>query len=1045
MRFHVRVWVLALLTGVLLAGLVTSAQAEDKPLFVAVNCKVEGCAETVETIELGAPFGPQEYVEPKAPNATEATNEGFLQAGGRVPYGITDFKVATTGSLPYEVPTAKVKHIRTDVAPGLATDPSAVKECSMESFGDKEAFPGSGTGFYTASNCPESRVGKQDATVSVEKAGGLDLALEGIVYNLEPKEGLASEYGVALELPKAITGGALKELFEYLEAHGQPAPGKPEQKVAEEGQYYAHTLIEGNVEWGKQAKGTDEGDYHDYFEIEVSTALPLVSSRLDFEGTKGAGDFVTNATSCPGHNTTTLQLASAEGSPVKETYTTPVGLSGCDLVPFNPSFVLTPATTQSDAPDGITAELGVPHNPTEIDDSQLKTATFTLPPGMTLNPSAAKNLTACTVAEARIHSEEAGMSCPSSSELGTVELTVPTLPTPLTGKLYLGGPVTGSETGPITKPPYIVYLDAESARYGVSVRLKGETTPNETTGQITTVFSENPEQPFTKVTLKFNGGALAPIANPLACGEATTAASLTSVAKPLEATTISSIFAVDSNGAKGACASPLAFAPTQATATSAPNGGAHTNYTFTLQRSEGQQYLSQVKTELPAGLVGAIPTVPLCSEAQALAESCSAESLIGRVAVEAGSGSPLALSGSVYLTGPYNGAPYGLYISVPIEAGPFKLGNSITRATINVEPLTGRVIVTSTLPNIVKGGIVVRLQKLTVEINRSDFMSNPTNCGVLATESVVTGLGTPGTSVSLSSPFQVANCSALAFKPSFKAATKANASKKYGASLETTINEPAGGANIKSVMVQLPVQLPSRQETLKRACPVATFETNIAACKEAIVGSARANTPVLPNKLTGDAYLVSHAGAAFPDLDLVLEADGVHVILVGNIDIKHNITTTTFAATPDVAVSSITVSLPMGVHSLLSPFGSLCARALVMPTTIVGQNGATFKQNTIIKAAGCGVQVVGHKVVGNVAYITVRTPVAGRVSGGGKSLASVYRKLARAEKTATIKVPLSRGGQGRRKPFKVRLRVGFVPKTRSYGASAAFVTVTFRA
>src|SRR5438067_10736464 len=43
--------------------------------------------------------------------------------------------------------------------------------------------------------------------------------------------------------------------------------------------------------------------------------------------------------------------------------------------------------------------------------------------------------------------------------------------------------------------------------------------------------------------------------------------------------------------------------------------------------------------------------------------------------------------------------------------------------------------------------------------------------------------------------------------------------------------------------------------------------------------------------------------SSFPDLDLVLEGNGVRVIVVGNTDIKKGITTTTFASTPDVPVS----------------------------------------------------------------------------------------------------------------------------------------------
>ena len=70
---------------------------------------------------------------------------------------------------------------------------------------------------------------------------------------------------------------------------------------------------------------------------------------------------------------------------------------------------------------------------------------------------------------------------------------------------------------------------------------------------------------------------------------------------------------------------------------------------------------------------------------------------------------------------------------VPAVAGPFNLGNVITRATINVEPYTARVIVTSNLPTIVRG-VPAALEAISVNINKQGFLLNPTNCGVLATE-----------------------------------------------------------------------------------------------------------------------------------------------------------------------------------------------------------------------------------------------------------------------------------------------------------------------
>jgi hypothetical protein len=1027
MRSSVRFSLVSLLVGVIVAVVApAAAQAAEAPAIeslVAVNCKVEKCAQTETKVNLGAPFGEQTYVEPQAPNAEEAEEEGFLQAGGRVPYGITDFKVATTGTFPFKKPTSIVEHLRTDVAPGLATNPFAVPPC--EEFGAEVP----GTGFFVApgAGCAASVVGKQHATVFLETETikpGIDLALEGTVYNLTPREGLASEYGVALALPLALTEGT---------------------------QLYAHTLIEGNVEWGQQAKGTGAGDYHDYFEINVSPALPLISSRLSFEGTNGTGDFVTNATSCPGHNTTALKLTDKEGTTVRTDYTTPVGLKGCHgetdefgetfaRLPFEPSFSLSQGSTGSDQPDELTTSVSLPNDPTANSQSQVNTASIKLPEGFTLNPSAAAGLSACTVAQARIHSETFGVACPASSEIGTVSLNVPTLPDgSLTGSMYLGGPVTGSETDPISGPPYIVYVVANSTRYGVSVRLKGEAIPDEATGQLTTVFKENPEQPFTDLTLHFTRGALTAIANPLVCGSPTGSTSFTPVTG--EPASADAAFGSSVTG----CASTIPFSLTQSTSNQTTTAGGNTSFTFSLTRPEGHQYVSQVKTTLPAGLVGQIPKATQCTEAQASSNTCPATSQIGVASAISGSGpTPYTFGGgAVYLTGPYQGAPFGLSIVVPAAAGPFNLGPVTTRAKLDIDPYTARVTTTATLPTIVKG-IPIRLRGVTVSINKQGFLLNPTSCAALSTET--SAVSTFGATQTLpNSPFQLSNCSALKFKPTFKAKTSARTSKANGAELETTINEVPGQSNIKSVKVQLPKQLPSRLTTLQKACPAATFEVNPYHCPPgSFVGGARANTPTLPGKLQGPAILVSHASAAFPDLDLVMEANGVRSILVGNTDIKKGITTTTFASPPDVPVSSITVNLPLGAHSALAANGNLCAHPLVMPTTITAQSGAApVVQNTKIRVAECGVRIVGHKVVGNTAYITVQTFAAGRISGKGASLATRFRKLSSAHKKVTIKVPLSRHGSSKHKPFRVKLRVGFVPKAKGGKSSVAFVTVRF--
>src|SRR6202011_1379288 len=167
---------------------------------------------------------------------------------------------------------------------------------------------------------------------------------------------------------------------------------------------------------------------------------------------------------------------------------------------------------------------------------------------------------------------------------------------------------------------------------------------------------------------------------------------------------------------------------------------------------------------------------PLCGEPQAQAGTCPSASQIGVAKVQVGAGGePYPFEGPVFLTGPYNGAPYGLSIPVLAAAGPFNLGTVVTRAAISVDVFTGRVITTSSLPTIVKG-VPLRLKNVSVLVNRPNFLLNPTNCGVLSTDSMLTS--TFGAGQSLASPFQVGKCNTLPFKPTFEAATSSRTSKR---------------------------------------------------------------------------------------------------------------------------------------------------------------------------------------------------------------------------------------------------------------------------
>ena len=247
------------------------------------------------------------------------------------------------------------------------------------------------------------------------------------------------------------------------------------------------------------------------------------------------------------------------------------------------------------------------------------------------------------------------------------------------------------------------------------------------------------------------------------------------------------------------------------------------------------------------------------------------------------------------------------------------------------------------------------------------------------------------TTVGLSTPFQVTNCAALKFEPSFSVSTKGKTSKADGASLTAKVtypNVPRGvDADIGYVKVELPKQLPSRLTTLQKACTNAQFEANPAACPSAsFIGHAVVHTPVVPVPLEGPAIFVSHGGEAFPSLEIVLQGYGLKIILVGSTFIsKSGITSTTFKTVPDQPFETFELTLPEGPYSALAANGNLCAlsttktvskkvkvkvhgktktvskkvkqtvaASLAMPNEFIAQNGEpVIKRTATIKVEGC--------------------------------------------------------------------------------------------
>jgi hypothetical protein len=821
--------------------------------------------------------------------------------------------------------------------PGLVGNPTAVAQCSREEF-DQESCP---------------------ATTQI----GLDTPnIEGVfhfplpVYNLTPPPGEPAEFGFLLAGNEVLLEASVRSDGDYgITEHINNLPQRQ--------------IVENTITiWG-----TPSSPSHDHQRV----CAGILGERC--RSATSSVPFLTTPTACAGSQTFSTSVNDwldeaitsevSFGSHDKEGSSE--GFEGCQSLNFTPTINIAPDTSNAETPAGLSVEIKTPQegltSPQEsplhgdiptLAMANIKDTTVVLPEGTVINPGQAAGLSACQANEDGVGTLDPP-ACPSSSQVGTDEIDTPLLAHALKGDVYILQ----------SNPPHLQLLVAASGE-GVNLKLVGDVHLDEQTGRLTTTFSETPELPFTSFKLAFSGGARAALVTPSSCGAYSTSSDFTPWSTPEGADAFpSSSFLISAGPNGSACAAAKPFAPVLTAGSTTDQAGGYTNFSLLLQRSDGEQHISTLRFKTPKGLLGMISKVPLCQEPQAAQGACSAASQIGHTEVTAGPGPyPLVIPepgqapAPIYLTGGYKGAPYGLSIAVPVLAGPFNLGTVVVRASIAVDPVTAQLTITTDPLPAILDGIPTDLRVINAVIDRPGFMFNPTNCESQSFSGTATSL--EGATAPISSHFQMGSCQSLKFAPNFKVSTAGKASKAGGASLDAKILYPTGvlganqassQANIASVKVDLPKQLPSRLTTLQKACLAATFEANPANCPAAsVVGQATATTPVLPVPVTGPAYFVSHGGEAFPSLIVVLQGYGITVDLVGTTFIsKAGITSSTFKQVPDVPITSFDLSLPEGKYSALAANGNLCASKLAMPTAFTGQNGAVIHQSTPIGVTGC--------------------------------------------------------------------------------------------
>lgn len=938
--------------------------------------------------------------------ASNSDGSPTTQAGSHPYQATTSFKLTTTlNSRGQVIPAGGgVRDINVGLPPGLVGDPSAVPQCSRA---DMQAVRPS---------CPvDSQVGV--ATLFV---AGFVLPQHYVVYNVVPPPGEPAQFAIRISFTTVWIDTSVRTGGDYgitASLHNLPQP------IAVTGSSLTFWGVPGDPLHDSERCGNDP------FNAGGGACNPGGSFQDLVK------PFMTLPTSCLGPQTTTMETDSWEtqGSFTSASFLShdnlgnPIGASGCDALDFSPTISIQPDTTTADSPAGLSVDLHIPQNdnPTGLAEATLKDTSVTLPAGMSVSPSAADGLGACSPDQIGLDNANQP-TCPDASKVGSVEVDTPLLRAPLFGSVF----VAQQNNNPFGSL-LALYLVAQGD--GVLVKLAGHVVPDPITGQLTTTFDNNPQLPFSDFKLDFFGGPRGALATPDSCGTFTTTTSLSPWSGGAPATP-SDLFTISAGCVSG-------FAPSFTAGTQNTQAGSFSPFVLSFSRGDTDQELSGLTVTLPPGMLAKLAGVEECSDTDLAAAagvsgtaelanpSCPSGSQVGTVTTGAGPGpDPFFIGGKAYLTGPYKGAPYGLAVIVPAVAGPYDLGTVVVRQALHVDPTTAQVTaVSDPFPTILQG-IPLRIRRVDVTLNRPDFTLNPTSCDPMSITGTLTSTG--GLSAPLSSRFQVGGCQKLPFSPTLrmKLSGKGKTHSGQHPTLTATLAQGPGQTNIRSAKVALPLSLALDPNNSQHVCDYDTAQAvhggAVGCPASTIIGTAAALTPLLSQPLTGNVYLVQ--GIRFNKQgQRIRTLPSLLIPLRGQIAIDLRAQSavngakqlvTTFSTIPDAPVSTFALTITGGPKGLLVITGrgrSICGKAQVANADFGAQSGKTEAQD-VTMATPCGkpASLFRSRVVGHTVRVTVHLPGPGKLVATGQGLRRRTWHSLRAQ-TVTLTIRLTRGAAAR--------------------------------
>lgn len=695
--------------------------------------------------------------------------------------------------------------------------------------------------------------------------------------------------------------------------------------------------------------------------FEASQAMPVKGVDLHFWGVPadpvhwGGQDldpapkvpFFVNPTACPDQAASfTARTDSYENVDVFDEKALPTDLAGtpfvwegCENLSFAPTLIPVPGTHRAHSPTGLDVNIDLPSNesPGGFSASAVKKTVIDFPQGMSVSPSAVAGLEACTEAQIGIGNNNPP-TCPDGSKIGNVSIQTQVLPDPLAGDVVLA-----TQNANPFHSTYAVYLAVKGP--GFYLKLPGELNLNKSTGKLRAIFDNLPQLPFENVHLDFRGGPTAPLVTPNTCGDYSIRTEVFPWARPDQPVVATTPMPIDED-----CAGGGQFKPQLQAGVANPLAGAQSPLTLRIKRQDGEQNISRLEITLPEGELAKLKGVELCPEAATAAADCGPRSQVGIATTAIGTGAfplftpqPGKEPTSLFLAGPYKGAPYSLITKVPAQAGPFDFGDIVVRTAINIDPITTQVTAKSDpLPQILEG-VPVAYRDVRIEVQKPDFTVNPTSC---EEREITTSIySTEGAIAHPSVPTRVADCGALNFAPKLAFNLKGGTNRGDFQALTATLTTGKKEANIAKAAITLPHSEFLAQEHIGTVCTRVQFAAK--KCPDASVyGMARATTPLLDAPLEGPVYLRS-SNHSLPDLVAALNGQ-FNVELAGRIDSVNGGIRNTFDVVPDAPVAKFVLKMKGGAKSLLVNSRNLCKSISKAEVKLVGQNGMRHNERPVV-------------------------------------------------------------------------------------------------